>query len=61
MPRGMSEIHYTHLALEIWFVYDLLLGKLWEKIPRKVCVNTKRIYRNRLMPTGHSIILLKSN
>ena len=32
-----------------------------EKLPKKACVNTERVYRIMLMPPGHPIILLKSN
>ena len=41
--------------------YNLFLRKLKEKLARKACVNTERVYRIMLMPPGHPIILLKSN
>ena len=40
---------------------DLLCPLQSYSKPRKARVNTKRIYRNVLMPPGHPIILLKSN
>ena len=47
--------------------YNLFLGKLKEKLVRKACMNTERVYRMVLMPPppphppGHPIILIKSN
>ena len=41
--------------------YNLFLGKLEEKLARKVRVNTERVCRIVLMPSGHTVILLKSN
>ena len=41
--------------------YNLLLGKLKEKLARKARVNIERVYRIVLMPPGHPIIVLKSN
>ena len=41
--------------------YNLFLGKLEEKVARKVHKILMRVYRIVLMPPGHPIILLKSN
>ena len=41
--------------------YNLFLGKLKEKLAQKARVNTERVYRIVLRPSGHPIILLKSN
>ena len=41
--------------------YNLFLGKLKEKLARKARVNTERVYRIVLVPTGYQIILLKTN
>ena len=38
--------------------YNLLLGKLKEKLARKARVNAERVYRIVLMPPGHPVILL---
>ena len=38
--------------------YNLLLGKLEEKLARKARVNAERVYRIVLMPPGHPVILL---
>ena len=41
--------------------YNLFLGKLEEKLARKARVNTERVCRIVLIPSGHTVILLKSN
>ena len=41
--------------------YNLLLGKLKEKLARNWRVNTERVYRIVLMPPRHPAILLKSD
>ena len=46
---------------DLFFHNNLFLGKLREKLTRKVRVNTERVYRIVLMPPGHPIIFLKSN
>ena len=38
--------------------YNLLLGKLKEKLARKARVNAERVYRIVLIPPGHPVILL---
>ena len=40
---------------------QIFLGKLKEKLFRKACVNTGRVYRIVLMLLGNPIIFLKSN
>ena len=63
LGKKVVIITSKHCTTIFFSLYDLLLGKqlLWEKMPRKARINTKQIYRNVLMPPGHSIILLKSN
>ena len=46
---------------DLFFPLQSFLGKLKEKLARKTRVNAERVYRIRLIPPGHSIILLKSN
>ena len=50
-----------HGTTIFFFHNNLFLGKLREKLTRKVRVNTERVYRIVLMPPGHPIIFLKSN
>ena len=46
---------------DLFFPYNLCLGKLKKILARKARVNTERLYRIVLMPPGHPIILLKPN
>ena len=71
--RANKELHWIFLGKKaivitskhgttIFFChYNFFLGKLKEKLARKGRVNTERVYRIVLMPTGHPIVLLKSN
>jgi len=60
---GKDAIIFTskHGTTIFFSHYNLFLGKLKEKLARKACVNTERVYRIVLMTPGHLIILLKSN
>ena len=66
MPRGalgekVINITSKHGRTIFFSHYNLFLGKLKEKLARKVRVNTERVYQIVLMPPGYPIILLKSN
>ena len=37
---------------DLFYHYNLFLGKLKKKLPRKVCVNTERVYQIMLSPLG---------
>jgi len=52
-PKTAQRSFFSH--------YNLFLGKLKEKLAQKARVNTERVYRIVLMPTGHPIMLFKSN
>ena len=60
ISREKGDRYY--IQTRIFFChYNLFLGNLKEKLARKGRVNTERVYRIVLMPTGHPIVLLKSN
>ena len=46
---------------DLFFHYNLFLGKLKEKLARKARVNTDASISDRAHAPGHPIILLKSN
>ena len=46
---------------DLFFSSQSFSRKTYRKIGRKARVNTERVYRIVLMPTGHPIILLKAN
>ena len=57
-----GDYYYIQTWLnDLFYHYNLFLGKLKEKFRRKVCVNTERVYQIMPFPPGHPIILLKSN
>ena len=57
-----GDYYYIQTWLNnLFYHYNLFLGKLKEKFRRKVCVITERVYQIMLFPPGHPIILLKSN
>ena len=60
---GKGDHYYIQVGHNdlLFFHYHRFLGKLTEKLTRKARVNTERLYRIVLMPSGHSIIRLKSN
>ena len=67
MPRGhlpsiyafREKREHKHSTMIFFSHYNLFIGKLKEKLSRKVCVNTERVYRIMLMSPGD--ILIKSN
>ena len=62
ISRGKKDHYYIQTRHnDLFSHYNLFLGKLEEKLARKACVNTERVYRIMLMPAGHPIILFKPN
>ena len=57
ISREKGDYHCT----TIFFSLQSYSRKTFKKMLRKAGVNTKRIYRNVLMPSGHPIMLLKFN
>ena len=60
---GEKGDHYYIQARHNYLFFSLqsFSRKTCRKIGRKARVNTERVYRIVLMPTGHPIILLKAN
>ena len=57
--KRRSLLHPNTAQRPFFSHYNLLLGKLKEKLARKARVNTERVYRIVLMPPEHPIILSK--
>ena len=48
-----GDYYYIQTWLnDLFYHYNLFLGKLKEKLPRKVCVNTEWVYQIMLFPLG---------
>ena len=61
LGKKVIIITSKHGTMTYFSHYNLFAGKLKEKLARKLCINTERVYRIVLTCPGHPLILLKSN
>ena len=59
--KRRTLLHPNTAQRSFFSITILFLGKLKEKLSRKACVNTERVYRIVLMPPGHPTMPLKSD
>ena len=62
ISREKGDHYYIQIRHnDLFYPYNLFLGKRKKTLARKARVNTERVYRIVLIPPGHPIILLKPN